>query len=123
MNEKVKSAKETKGIANYLCYITQRIIYLQFFTDDINTSIELKYCKELQQRIKEWARTHRICYQYIRGKISVDECVQYMGVSKRVFFYMMAKQKAGFIEFIQKTENELEKKYPFTPSKEYFTED
>lgn len=119
MNKRTKSFMETKGIAQYLDYIKQRQAYLKIFVGKDYPLTEIKYYKELQQRIGEWAKKHRIAYQYIRCKINTQEAVELIGVSERVFYRLISKQKLELIDFIQKTEDELEKIYSFIP----FTDD
>ena len=119
MNERVNSEKKSKGIRSYLNYIKQRQSYLKIFVGEDYPLTELKYYRELQQRIGEWAKKHRVAYQYIMGKISSQDAIDYIGVSERVFYRIISKQKEEMISFIKETENELEGKYSFIP----FTDD
>lgn len=119
MRESDKSERKTKGIADYLQYIKSRQSYLKIFVGEDYPLTEIKYYRELQQRIGEWAKKHRVAYQYIAGKINSQEAIEYMGGSERVFYRLISKQKAEMITFIQETENELEGKYSFIP----FTDD
>lgn len=120
MRESDKSERKTKGIADYLQYIKSRQSYLKIFVGEDYPLTEIKYYKELQQRIGEWAKKHRVAYQYIAGKINSREAIEYMGVSERVFYRLISKQKAEMITFIQETENELEGKYSFIPFTDEF---
>ena len=120
MNEQTKSLKVTNGIAAYLHYIKQRQTHLKIFVGKDYPLTEFKYYKELQQRIGEWAKKHRVAYQYIAGKINSQEAIEYMGVSERMFYRLISKQKTEMIAFIQETENELEKKYSLTPFTDEF---
>lgn len=112
--------KETIGIRQYLSYIKQRQSYLKIFVGEDYPLTEIKYYLELQQRIGEWAKKHRVAYQYIQDKISSQEAIEYMGVSTRVFYRLLAKQKAELITFIRETEKELENKYSFIPFTDEF---
>ena len=124
MNQRVENMRETQGIAEYVSYIKQRIKYLEIFAEDgSQPSMELKYYKALQSRIKEWGRSHRIAYRYIIGILKADEAAQYLGVSTKTFFRAIDKQRTEFIEFIQNAENELDIIYPFMPMEMDFEED
>ena len=120
MRESDKSHRETNGIVEYLKYIKQRQVYLKVFVGGDYPLTELKYYEELQHRIKEWGKHHKIAYSYINGKMSASEAIDCMGVSARVFYRLIAKQKAEMITFIQETENELERKYSFIPFTDEF---
>ena len=122
MRKSDKSKRETIGIVEYLKYIKQRQVYLKFFVGGDYPLTELKYYEELQNRIKEWGKHHKIAYLYIKGKMSVSDAVDYMGVSERVFYRLIAKQKAEMITFIQETESKLEGKYSFIPFTDEFND-
>lgn len=115
MKEDTKGKKVTNGIAAYLHYIKQRIAYLKIFVGDNYPLMEIKYYKELQHKIREWAKTHRVAYQYIVGEISRQEATEYMGINERTFYRIINKQKAAFITFIEACEKELDGKYSFIP--------
>lgn len=116
--ERNKSVSMTKSIRDYLLYVQQRPAYLKQFVGNCEC-VEIKYYEETQKRIKKWAKRHRVFYQYISGMINAQEAIEYMGVSERVFYRLMGKQKIEFLSFLQETENELTKEYSFTP----FTDD
>ena len=120
MRESDKSKRESIGIVEYLKYIKQRRTYLKIFVRGDYPLTELKYYEELQHRITEWGKQHKIAYLYLKGKMSVRDAVDYMGVSERVFYRLIAKQKAEMITFIQETENELDEKYSFIPFTDEF---
>ena len=107
--------KVTIGLASYINYITERIAYLKIFAGETYPLTEIKYYKELQRKIGEWAKKHRVAYKYLIGEISRQEATEYMGVSERVFYRIMEKQKSEFITFIDACEKELDKKYSFIP--------
>lgn len=109
------SRKVTIGLTSYIHYIAERIAYLKIFVGDTHPLMEIKYYEELQRKIKKWAKKHRVAYKYIMGEISRQEANEYMGVSERVFYRVMEKQKAEFITFIDACEKELDKKYSFIP--------
>ena len=110
-----QSRNETLGIASYIQYIADRIAYLKIFVGETYPLAEIKYYRELQCKIREWAKKHRVAYKYLIGEISRQEATEFMGVSERVFYRIMGKQKAEFITFIDACEKELDKKYSFIP--------
>ena len=118
MEERAKSVSITKSIRDYLLYVSQRPAYLKRFVGNCEC-VEIKYYEEIKKRIKKWAKKHRVFYQYISEMIDTQEAIEYMGVSERVFYRLMGKQKVKFFSFLQETENELEKEYSFIP----FTDD
>jgi hypothetical protein len=103
--------KETTGLQRYLTYIDDRITYLRVVTAGIPSN-EYEYCKALRERIKQWGSTHILCYSYIRGKIDMTRVIHAMGVSERVCYRMISKQRNELIKFITEQEKILEEQYP-----------
>lgn len=103
--------KETTGLKNYLIYINDRITYLKIVTAGIPSN-EYEYYKALRELIKQWGKTHILCYGYIRGKIDMEHVKNAMGVSERVCYRIISKQRTEFIKFITEQEKILEEQYP-----------
>lgn len=122
MDERAKSVSMTKSIKDYLRYVQQRPAYLKRFVGERST-VEIKYYQEIQKRIKQWAKKHRVFYQYISGGITTRDAIEYIGVSERDFYRLMRKQKVKFLDFLQETENKLETQYSFIPFTGNFMEE
>ena len=110
-----QSRNETLQIGAYIHYVSNRIAYLKIFVGETYPLPEIKYYRELQHKIGEWAKKHRVAYKYLIGEISRQEATEFMGVSERVFYRIMGKQKANLITFIDACEKELDRKYSFIP--------
>ena len=111
-DERKESVLMTKCIKDYLLYIRQRPKFLKRFGDEKSLD-EIEYCEELKKRIDEWAKRHKVFYQYISGRINTKLAIAYIGTSERVFYRLMLKQKVKFLKFLSETENELKNKYVF----------
>ncbi len=123
MKECVKSRKGTANLKQFLDYIKQRQEYLKRLAGEDYPLTEIKYYKEFSKRIADWGKKHKIFYTYIYGKINVQEGIELMGVSERMWFRIIAKQKSEFVCFLKETEKELDKIYEFIPfTDEFITE-
>lgn len=106
---------KTARLKQYLIYIRQRATYLKILNNG-SQSNEYHYYKAMWEYIKEWGITHALSYGYIRGKINIDTVKNYMGVSERVTYRIISKQRDELIELIAKYEKVLEERYPFAES-------
>lgn len=103
--------RESVGLNNYITYINDRLMYLKM-TDGGVSSNEYKFYNTLRDRIKQWGDTHALFYSLIRDKIDMSHVRRAIGVSERVAYRMMDKQRKEFIKFITLQEQILDEKYP-----------
>lgn len=100
----------SRGIKGYLSYLDDRIKYLGTIPSVDNMN-ELEYCKEMIAEAKNWGKSHKVCYQYIRGNITSKEAMAFLGTPERSFYRIMAAQKDEFVGLLKKLEVQLMAKY------------
>ena len=103
--------RELTGLNNYITYINDRLRYLKIVEDAVSSN-EYKFYNALRERIKQWGDTHALCYGNIRGKIDMPHVYRAIGVSERVAYRMMDKQRKELIKFITLQEQILVEQYP-----------
>lgn len=103
-----------EALKKYLGYIPRRIAYLKMAKREIPSN-EYKYYLALHEVIKQWGKSHVICYGCLCGKIKVESARAFIGVSESTFHRIMSRQKKDLILFIEKQEKILSEKYPHIP--------
>lgn len=119
-NEKINN-NESKGLKDYLTYITNRIDYLKVFNMGVPSS-EYKYYLALRKVISQWGKNHIVFYKYLRGEIDMDYAKSLYGVSEKEFYRITRLQRKKLIKFIEEHEKVLGEKHPFIPMTDIFNE-
>lgn len=114
-------SNEISAVKEYIKYISKRISFLKSFSGDIPSN-EYKYYRALQDAIREWGKKHIIFYGYLHKKIEVEQAKNMFGISESTFYRLIRPQCKQLIEFIDKQEEILRKKYPFIPMADIFFE-
>lgn len=100
------------GLKKFIRYINMRCALIECGFLDVETN-QYRYYKELQREIKIFAKSHRLFWNFLLGRISTEKAKSILGVSERQMFRTMEKQRETLITLIYEKEKELSAKYPF----------
>lgn len=114
--------KRLFALREYLEYIPKRIKYVKTLTGGMITN-EIRFWKALKLSIKHWREGHLICYEHLRGNLTIAQARNLIGSSERNVYRLLTKQTTEFINFLKEEESKFDKLYPYIPVTDIFEND
>ena len=101
---------EVRSVKTYIRNLRLNVLYIKHYLYDTKSD-EYKYYISMINAIDKYAKSHKLFYKYILGKITISGVKNLLGIPDREVYRYLEKQRKSFINFITTKEEELLKKY------------
>lgn len=108
----MSKVKEAQGIKRYIAYIKQRLFFVKSGVLLISDN-EYQFYRYLLTAISDYAKTHKLYFRYILGRLDRESAKCILGFKERQFFRYCRTQRKSFIDFMEKQEEDAIALYPF----------